>query len=194
YVENGSLEVATSPDYQRTLEHRVDQADVWGVEAELVDGAAAAAQFPSLDGDRVRSAIHVPRDGWLSSVEFLEGLRSQAEAHGATFQGGVEVTALLTDDRAVTGVVTNHGEIAADRVVLATNVWTPTILGSVGIDLPLTPVVHQYAVTNPIETSGANDADGPWLRYPEAGVYARPHGDALGIGNYNHEPIVVDPE
>ncbi|MFB6359980.1 MAG: FAD-dependent oxidoreductase [Halobacteriales archaeon] len=193
YVENGSLEVATTADYQRTLEHRVDQAEVWGVEAELVDGAAAASQFPSLDVDRVRSAVQVQSDGWLSSVEFLEGLRSQAEAQGATFHGGVEVTGLQTDGRAVTGVVTNYGEIATDRLVLATNVWTPSILDSVGIDLPLTPVVHQYGVTNALDALGAADADGPWLRYPEAGVYARPLGDAVGIGSYNHEPIVVDP-
>ncbi len=193
YIEHGSLEVATSADYERTLEHRVDQADVWGVEAELVDGATAATQFPALDGDRVRSAVHVPSDGRLASVELLEGLRSLAEAQGARFHGGVEVTDLLTDGRTVTGVGTDQGEIAADRVVLATNVWTPTILDSVGIDLPLTPVVHQYAVTDSIEALGADDADGPWLRYPEAGVYARPHGDAVGIGNYDHDPIVVDP-
>jgi len=192
YVETGSLEVATSQEYRRTLDSRMDQAAVWGVEADLLDVDTLADRFPIIDSSLAEGAVHVPTDGWIESVELLEALRMRAEDQGATFHGGVEVTDVRTDGRSVTGVETDRGGIAAERIVLATNVWTPSIARSIGIDLPMTPVIHQYGMTDQLEGSNGGFSDGPWIRYPQASIYTRQHDRAFGIGNYGNEPVLVD--
>ncbi|MEY3210149.1 MAG: hypothetical protein RIT28_630 [Pseudomonadota bacterium] len=63
--------------------------------------------------------------GWQS---LIDGLRAQAEAHGAVFQTGVEVTGLLPG-----GVMTQAGPQHADAVVLAV---PPPSLRRLGLDVP----------------------------------------------------------
>ena len=59
-----------------------------------------------------------------------------AQAAGARLVSGVRVTGLAGDSR-VTGVVTPHGTIPADLVVLAAGTGVPEILRTAGLDLPL---------------------------------------------------------
>lgn len=194
YLEGGSLEVAMTPDYEPTLARRMDQAVAWGVDAERLDPDAVGDRLVSLDSDQIDGGVHVPSDGSLASVDLLEALQDVAAARGASFHSGIEVTGIETDGRAVGGVVTDRGRIQADEIVLATNVWTPRLARSIDLDLPMAVVVHQYAVTRPLEElSAPGGVNGPWIRVPEAGVYARQHGTALGIGHYGNEPTVIDP-
>ncbi len=38
---------------------------------------------------------------------------------------------------------------------------------------------------------GRNAAQSPFVRWPEHHVYARDHGDRLGLGTYDHAPLAV---
>ena len=64
-----------------------------------------------------------------------------------------------------------------------------------GVRLPLVPVLHQYAVTEPLpELAGeTREVVHPILRHQDADLYFRQQGDAYGIGNYDHEPRLVEP-
>ena len=58
------------------------------------------------------------------------------------------------------------------------------------------PVQHQYAVTAPLpELAGeTREVVHPILRHQDADLYFRQDGDAYGIGNYRHEPRLIEPE
>jgi aminomethyltransferase len=88
------------------------------------------------------------------------------------------------------------------------------------VHLPVAPVEHQYTMTEPLEELAGNAADvtdhplyegyenvsgrkaerlltapdRPILRDQDNAMYYRTHGDAYGIGSYNHEPVVPDPQ
>lgn len=63
----------------------------------------------------------------------------------------------------------------------------PTLTGLTGLEPPLVPVTHPYAYDVP----SARWNDGPFVRWPEHHVYARVHGDRVGIGSYGHRPVPV---
>jgi glycine cleavage system aminomethyltransferase T/glycine/D-amino acid oxidase-like deaminating enzyme len=196
FVETGSIELATTDDRFEALERRLDYATAWGVEgARLLDADGVAERASFVDADAVEGGYYVPGDGYVETVALLAALQRRAADHGATFHGHTGVTDVETDRGAVTAVETAQGTIRADDVVLASGVWTPVLSEMAGVDLPLAPAVHQYAVTESLSAdAGADDGTGPWLRHPEAKTYARPHGDAFGIGSYDHDPELVDPE
>jgi len=194
FVETGSIEVATTEARADALARRLDYATAWGVEgARLLHAAEVAERAPLVDADQVHGGYFVPGDGHVATVDLLTALQRRALDDGATFHGHTGVTDIETDRGSVVAVETPQGTVEADDVVLATGVWTPLLAGLAGVDLPLSPAVHQYATTEPLGADGAAD-DGPWIRHPEAKTYARQHGDALGIGSYDHEPELVDPE
>jgi glycine cleavage system aminomethyltransferase T/glycine/D-amino acid oxidase-like deaminating enzyme len=194
YDSTGSVEVATTERRLRSLDRRMDQAAAWGLDgAERLSPDDVAERFPLVDADRVLGGYHLPTDGRVASLEFLAELRARAEDLGVRFRGQTTVTDVEADRGRVETVVTDRGAVTVSNVVVAANVWTPRIGHMVGVDVPLAPVVHQYAVTRPVPELAGIDRDLPWLRHPDGGIYARRHGDSLGIGNYNNDPTVVDP-
>ena len=189
----GSLEVAWTPERLTDLKRKAGYGLSWGIEARLLSPVEARGLFPMLS-DRILGALHVPSDIQTKATRPAEAMAREAERNGATFHGGVEVTGFGMDNGRITAVHTTHGEIATDLVVAATGIWAPTVGGLAGVPIPLSPMQHLYAVTIPVpELAGATEEISlPILRHQDAATYFRQHGEAIGIGSYRHEPLLVD--
>lgn len=104
------------------------------------------------------------------------------------FRYGTTVTEIDIRGGRVRAVRTGEGrEVPADDVVLAAGIWGPALAALAGQRLPLTPVAHPY-VHGPVRPATASS---PFVRWPEQHVYARNHGDRLGLGTYDHAPEPV---
>jgi glycine cleavage system aminomethyltransferase T len=125
----------------------------------------------------------------------LDWFRETAEENGATFHERTAVTDVETTDGTVDAVVTDQGCVHTDDVLVAGNIWAPLVGAMVDVEIPLVPCAHQYAVTQPVDALAGwdHDVEQPWLRHQDAEMYFRQHGGGYGIGNYNHEPLLVDP-
>ena len=189
----GSLEVAWTPERLTDLKRKAGYGLSWGIEARLLSPVEARGLFPMLS-DRILGALHVPSDIQTKATRPAEAMAREAERNGAAFHGGVEVTGFGMDNGRITAVHTTHGEIATDLVVAATGIWAPTVGGLAGVPIPLSPMQHLYAVTIPVpELAGATEEISlPILRHQDAATYFRQHGEAIGIGSYRHEPLLVD--
>ena len=87
---------------------------------------------------------------------------------------GVEVTAITTDNGRATGVVTAHGTIAADRVVIAGGLWSRDLARTAGVSLPLYAAEHVHVRSNEIDGAAPTlpvlrDVDHSYYIRPEAG-------------------------
>lgn len=191
FRRSGGLEIATSDPGVAEVERRVRAAQAAGLRAELLDAADLPATVRSfVDRGQVRAAGHFLDDASADVDVLMEAMRAEARSHGAEFVPGAEVVGVDARSTGVT-VVTHAGDrFVADDVVLAGGVWGPTLAAETGIDLPLFPVAHPYVYDDPAEGWSA----GPFVRWPEHHVYARVHGDRLGIGTYDHRPVPVSQE
>ncbi len=99
-------------------------------------------------------ALRLPGDETGDCFIFTQKLAKMAEALGAKFRFGVEITGLAADGKRIAGVDTTAGRLAADQVVLALGSHSPKWLGPLGIDIPVYPV-KGFSITVPIRDAAA---------------------------------------
>ncbi|WP_435180313.1 GcvT family protein [Halorussus sp. AFM4] len=193
----GGIEVAHTRDRWNFLKRKREWGQSYGLEGgELLSPAEVEARVPQIDADVIHGGYYLPSDGTARAVDASETMAVRAQERGAEFYGNTEVTDIETSDGSVDAVVTDRGRVAADEVLVATNIWGPLFGDMVGEDVPLVPCAHQYLVSDELdELRGASrEVEQPILRHQDYSLYFRQHGERYGVGSYNHEPLLVDPE
>ncbi|MGW3012107.1 GcvT family protein [Streptomyces sp. NPDC001219] len=194
----GGLEIATTEARWADLHRKAGLAASWGVRGELIGPRRCKELWPMLDETALYGGFHTPDDGLARAVLACRAQIARAGQRGARFLERHTVTGIEREDGRVTGVTTDRGSFPADHVVSAAGFWGPVIGAMAGVDVPLLPLAHQYATTEPLpELAGVNDprdeASKPILRFQDRDLYFREHTDRLGIGSYAHRPMPVDP-
>jgi glycine/D-amino acid oxidase-like deaminating enzyme len=103
---------------------------------------------------------------------------------------------LHVEDGEIQAVETERGTVEADNVIIAAGLWSPDIADMAGVDIPLSPAVHQMASVGPIERfeDGEGEINSPVIRDMDTQMYERQHGNDIEVGPYEHRPILWDVE
>lgn len=139
---------------QETLERGIRNMKILrdlGQAQEILDPDGIARLDPALAPvrDQIAGGIYSKTDQTGDSRLFTKGLADIIRAKGGTIRLGTTAKAFEVDGDRVTGVVTDKGRLAADIYVLATGVWSPQLVRSLGMKLPIYPV-KGYSLTFPI--------------------------------------------
>jgi len=123
----------------------------YGVPYEVLDRAGIVKVEPALAGvvDRLAGALRLPRDQTGDCALFTQRLAERAQAAGVEFRYNATVEALEASGNRITGIRIDGKAEKADRYVLALGSYTPQLLASVGIRLPVYPL-KGYSLTLPI--------------------------------------------
>jgi len=187
----GGLEVATTPAGMQALQDRAALATEADLPAHVLDRAQAVAAAPGLVGATTCvGGVFYPRDGTARADVITAAFRDRAAGVGVRFVYDAEVSAIDTCADRVTAVRAGI-TYPADDVVVACGIWGPAVLALAGQSLALTAVAHPYVYA---PAHGGALASAPFVRWPEHHVYARDHGDRLGLGTYDHHPSPVGPD
>jgi dimethylglycine oxidase len=191
----GGLEVATNEERWAELDRRYGRARSFGTPAALIDAEATAALVPLLDPGAIVGALHTPTDGIAKGVRAAAAMAAHA-GDALHSVGDCEVTGFERAGGRVCAVHTTLGTVRTDTVVLAGGIWGPKLAALAGVRVPLVPVEHQYVVTAPLASLAGETAEvrHPIVRHQDHSMYVRQHADAYGIGNYRHEPRLIEPE
>ena len=198
YRMSGGIEVAYTEDRWNFLKRKREWGQSYGLDGgDLLSPESVAEHAPQIDESVIHGGYYLPTDGKAHAVDASRAMAERAsELAGHEFYGNTLVTDVETVDGAVQAVVTDQGRIACDDLLVATNIWGPLFGDMVDRDIPLVPCSHQYLVSDPIDDlAGAErEIEQPMLRHQDYSLYFRQHGDSYGVGSYNHEPLLVDPE
>lgn len=123
----------------------------YGVPFEVLDRHGCVRAEPGLSASREKIAggLRLPNDDTGDCFKFTRALAAWLEANGVQFRYGVRVDGLRTAGGIVESVQTDQGPIVADAVVTALASYTPALLRSLGIRVPVYPI-KGYSVTAPI--------------------------------------------
>ena len=146
----GYLFLLTSPEQVHDYEQAIDLQRSMGVATELLSPQQAQKLSPSISIDRVLAAAFHPRDGYCSPDSVVQGYASAARRLGVTFRTHEEVTDIITDDGAITAVVTDRGTIHTSTVICAAGAWSKAIGSMAGVPLPVEALRRQILVTEPL--------------------------------------------
>ena len=125
------------------------QAD--GIPCEILDPDGCIRHEPALAHarDKIKGGLLTPLDETGDCFKFTTGLAELAAARGVTFRWNEEIQRIETSGGAVTGVTTSSGLVPADAVVVALGSFSPMMVQSFGLRLPIYPV-KGYSLTIPI--------------------------------------------
>jgi D-amino-acid dehydrogenase len=139
---------------QKQLDHVGDDTtvlDEYNVPYERLDRAGCIGAEPALAAvqEKFLGGLRLPGDETGDAHVFTQRLAAMAEAAGVVFRYGTTIQGLASEGDRITGVVTDGGTLTADRYVVAMGSFSPILLKSFGIFLPIYPV-KGYSITLPI--------------------------------------------
>ena len=139
---------------QKQVDHAhadIEVLEQYGVPYEVLDPAGCVAAEPGLATARVpfRGGLRLPNDETGDCKIFTERLAELAAAQGVDFRYGVTVEAVRTEGDRIASVGTSAGELTADAYVVAFGSFSPLLLRTIGIGVPIYPI-KGYSITVPI--------------------------------------------
>jgi glycine/D-amino acid oxidase-like deaminating enzyme len=135
WVRGGNLALAADEQRMARLEAWLPVAREFGLDTRLLRGRDLQEVVPGLAGDWL-GGMHTPGDGHADPEKATDAFARAAVAHGASLHLGCAVQSVTTRAGAVSGVVTEHGEIRAPAVVCAAGAWSARLARTLGLDLP----------------------------------------------------------
>ncbi|KQV38383.1 amino acid dehydrogenase [Rhizobium sp. Root268] len=122
-----------------------------GIPYEVLDRDGCIRSEPALAHvrDKIVGGLLTPKDETGDCFKFSNALAEKAKALGVRFNYGSIIRGLDVDGDRIRGVVTAHGTLEADTVVVALGSFSPLLVQPHGIRLPVYPV-KGYSLTIPI--------------------------------------------
>ena len=183
--EVGGLRLASSAERMEEIKRLVGMAGSFGVPMELVSPKEAQEMFPLLSLDGVVGAAYTPNDGVIDPTGLTNALATGAKKRGAKIFQETNVEKINIKNGRVSEVVTDKGTIKTEIVVNAAGQWGGEVGKMVGLNLPVVPMAHLYAITKPLDGVGH---DIPTLRDPDLLVYWREEVGGFTTGGYERDP------
>ncbi len=134
----GGLVVARSEDGLRSLRTLTAAQRIAGIDAQDISITELRALEPHLSHSITDGAFY-PQDAQCQPMLAAAHILRATKARGGKFVSGANVTAITTNDGAVTGVVTSQGTFNAPVIVNATGTWAGQIAQLAGSALPIAP-------------------------------------------------------
>jgi 4-methylaminobutanoate oxidase (formaldehyde-forming) len=183
--EVGGLRLASSADRLEEIKRLVGMAGSFGVPMQLITPKEAHDLFPLMSMEGVVGAAYTPNDGVIDPTGLTNALAAGAKQRGALIFQDTNVEQINLKDGRVHEVVTDKGSLQTEIVVNAAGQWGGEVGRMVGLNLPVVPMAHLYAITKPIAGVGH---DIPTLRDPDLLVYWREEVGGLTTGGYERNP------
>ena len=182
---NGGLRLACTRERWNEVKRQATTAQSFGLEMHLLSAQQAQDLWPLMTVDDVVGAAFLPTDGQANPSDITMALARGARMAGATICEDTEVLNIEVVDGKIKAVITTHGRIECEIVVLCAGQWTRALAATVGVNVPLVPVQHQYIITGQIE--GVTRTL-PTLRDPDRLTYYKEEVGGLVMGGYEPNP------
>ena len=154
------------------------QNDV-GIPSVMLDAAETRARCPAIDPQAFVAAAWCPIDGHARPQQAAWAYADDARRRGARFVTGCAVTGIDVRAAEIASVETTQGTVRTSTVVCAAGAWSREIGALAGVELDVTPVRRQIALTGPTPLS---TPDLPFTIDFSSTFYFHGAGDGLLLG------------
>lgn len=185
----GSFTVTSNPARLDEFRRQVARGKTLGLEFEICGPEEMRSRAPLMNGDGLVAGIWDPLHGHFDPSSVTNAMAVKARGLGAKIRQGAKVTGLALDKDIWRIEVEGQDPVLAEHVVNAAGQWAPEIARLAGSDLPIVPMLHQYAVTEQMDAVAALSAEHPVIRDREGSFYFRQERNALLVGPYEANPL-----
>lgn len=150
YYQEGNLRLGRTEAHIRVLEGLTKNAISGGLDVRMISGDEAREICPYLS-EAVLGASWCPTDGHANPLLATLAFYRKARQLGVRFITGEKVTEIRKLKGTARQVVTPDSIYEGDRIIVAAGLGSRPILNTVGIDVPMTPVLLETLVTEAVE-------------------------------------------
>ncbi len=146
FRREGSLYLCENDTEMANHDHFMSFAPDYGLESHRLD----RAQLETLVNDcpeRWRSALYTPDDARAEPSLAVPAMAQALRRRGVDVIENCAVEKIVTQNRQVSGVITEHGELKTSAVLVAAGAWSTFLLRDCGIRLPQLTVKASVART-----------------------------------------------
>jgi sarcosine dehydrogenase len=183
---SGCLHLASTKERMYELKKGATTARSFGLEMNIITPREAYDLCPIISLDGIIGAAYMPTDGEADPSGITQALAQGARSRGAKIYRNNLVTGFEFDKNRVTAVQTEQGVIRCEILVNCTGMWGYQVGEMLGINTPVVPFMHQYAVTNPIQDL---PPDLPTIRDKDNLIYYKEEVGGLIMGGYERNGI-----
>lgn len=188
YHRDGNLRLARTADEVGTIRAMVAAQRALGLTLDFLPDADAVRTIAPAIESGVLAASFCPTDGYADPVAATRAFATAALRYGAEIEEGIEAVGLVVRNGRIAGAETSGGFISADRVIVAAGTHSAALLAPLGLDLPLTIMQVQVALSMPVEhvfrqVFGVANADCAGRQQPDGRFRY-----TSGIGPYPGDP------
>ena len=183
---NGGLRLACNQERWTEVKRQATTAHSFGLDMQLLSPKEAQDLWPLMDVSDVVGAAFLPTDGQANPSDIALSLAKGARMGGVQILEDTRALRVVVEKGVITGVETDKGLIACEKVVLCGGQWSRDFAAQSGVNVPLVSVEHQYMVTEPIK---GVTPDMPTLRDPDRLTYYKEEVGGLVMGGYEANPI-----
>ena len=177
----GSVTVATTRERLIELKRGASMGRSFGLDVQIIDGAAAQSLAPLLNVSDVLGAAYIPSDGKTNPVDTARAFAIGARARGARIVENVRVSGFVIDAGTIRGVRTEFGDVKCDAVALCGGMWSRELGAMTGTPIPLHAAEHFYVIT---EAMSGLRPDFPVVRDLDGCFYAKEDAGKLLVGAF----------
>jgi sarcosine oxidase subunit beta len=147
YCQGGNLRLGKTEAHLKILTNLTDSCVAGGLKMEIIDHQRAIEICPFLS-EEVLGASWCPTDGHANPLLATLAFYRAARRLGARFVTGVEVTELSKIKGRVARAKTSQGTTYDfSKVIVASGYDSRSILASLGLDVPMNPILLEAIVT-----------------------------------------------
>ncbi|WP_174363070.1 FAD-dependent oxidoreductase [uncultured Caballeronia sp.] len=137
-------------DHESWLARAVERVGRDGIDSRITSGSETAALMPGASR-MFAGGIFTPSDGRAEPQRAAPAIANALRARGMKILTPCAVRGVETSGGAVSAVVTEHGTIRCQSVVVAGGAWTRLFAGNLGIDVSQLTVRSSVLRTEPID-------------------------------------------
>lgn len=197
FHSSGAMRVTRNPDRMDEFRHVAGLSDFTGYPLEVLTPDRIAELHPLANLEGLIGGIYEPDDGHVDPSLATNAMASVARRDGGVVERYRSVLGIQRD-RGRWVVETAKGSIRARHLVNAAGTWGWEVGRMMGLNIPSTPVLHQYLVTDTVDAVARRQAAGlpelPIIRDPEESWYVRQERDGLILGPYEKDAQVWSPD
>ncbi len=181
FKQNGSISIALSQGRMEELKRGASMAKNFGLAVDVISVAEIKERVPHYNLEGAVGGVFLPKDGQVNPIDVTQALAAGARSRGAKVLENTKVTRILVENGKAVGVETASGTIRADKVVIATGMWSRELGCSIGVNIPLHACEHFYIVSEPIADLPRNM---PVVRVPDECAYYKEDAGKLMVGAF----------
>jgi sarcosine oxidase subunit beta len=193
FTQTGFM-VAVTPKDLEGLKANLKLQEAAGVNTHFVPVEDISDLEPHADKAGLGGAAYEPDSGYCDPASAANGFATAARLLGTKIRTGVAVTGFDIQSGKVVAVETTQGKVSAGAVIVACGPWTPRLLYTLGVQIPIS-----IARVNTILYQPPDDLElrHTWADFTSQ-VYFRPEsGHLILVGSISPEEAndqVADPD